>query len=301
MKVPVGIVGYGNLGKGVEKNLEKNDIFELKGIFSRRNLKNTIPYAYINEYKDDIELLFLCGGSQNELEDQSFSLIKNFNITESYDNHTRLESYITSLDFEAKKHQKFALCSLGWDPGLFSLMRGLFSSLGVTPYTFWGKGLSQGHTQAIKNIKGVIDAVQFTIPNKGEMEKVKHGKKVLSGKNLHKRECFVVAEKEDHEKIESEIVNMKDYFLGYETSVNFVSQEELNQIKNFAHRGSVIGLGNEMNFSLELNSNPDFTSRVLTTFARNYIPLCEKAEYGAYTIFDMPIKNILSEDKFKYL
>ena len=233
MKIPVGIVGYGNLGQNVEKKLKSSDVFDLKAIFSKRSLINAAPYSEIEGYKDKIELLFLCGGSQNELENEAFKLIKDFSIAESYDNHARLESYVNAIDFEAKKHQKIALCSFGWDPGLFSYMRGLFDSLSCPPYTFWGKGLSQGHTQAIKNISGVIDAVQFTIPNEDEIQKIKDGFDVERGKRLHKRECFVVANTFDRERIYDEIVTMPDYFEGYETSVNFVTQEELNLIKNF--------------------------------------------------------------------
>lgn len=301
MKIPVGIVGYGNLGQNVEKHLLNSDVFELKAIFSKRSLINAVPYSEIENYKDKIELLFLCGGSQNELEGQSFNLIKNFSIAESYDNHARLESYISKLDLMAKDNNKIALCSFGWDPGLFSFMRGLFDSLDSLPYTFWGKGLSQGHTQAIKNISGVIDAVQFTIPNEDAMKLIKQGIDVERGKLLHKRQCFVVAKEEDKERIYREIVTMPDYFDGYETEVNFVSQEELNSIKTFSHRGLVLSKKDEMNFSLKLNSNPDFTSRVLTTFAKNYINLKEKKEYGSFTIFDLPLSNILKQNKYKYL
>lgn len=300
MKIPVGIVGYGNLGKAVEKNILKSDFFELVAIFSRRDLNNTINYSKINNYKNKIKLLFLCGGSQNELEKQSFELIKNFNIAESYDNHARLKSYHKALDKMAKENKKIAICSLGWDPGLFSFMRGLFDSLDVPPYTFWGKGLSQGHTQAIKNIPGVKDAVQFTIPNEEFIEKIKNGEKLISSKDFHKRECFVVAN-ENHNEIKNAIVNMKDYFLGYETIINFVSQDQLDKIKSFAHKGQVIGLNNEMNFSLNLPSNPDFTSKVLINFAKNFKQLKKEKKYGVHTMFDLPLKNILHDDVYKYL
>ena len=301
MKIKVGIVGFGNLGKAVKENVLKSDFFELVAVFSRRNIDATIPYEKIESYKDKIDLLFLCGGSQNELESQSFSLIQSFNIAESYDNHSRLKNYITQLDKKAKESDKIALCSFGWDPGLFSLIRGLFDSLDYPPYTFWGKGLSQGHTQAIKNIDGVTDGLQFTIPNKKMISKIKSGEKVETGKNLHKRECFVVAKKEDQKRIENQIKTMKDYFEGYETSVNFVSQNRLNKLKSFAHKGEVLTLKNTLGFSLNLPSNPDFTSRVLTKFAKNYISLKNKREYGAFTIFDLPLKNILPKDKFEYL
>ena len=175
MKIPVGVVGYGNLGRSVVENLQNDKTFQLEAVFSRRDLPIATSYSDILKFKDKIELLFVCGGSQNELEGQTNFLIKHFNLIESYDNHNRLKSHIQDLDITAKEHQKIALCSFGWDPGLFSLMRGLFDSLGQNPYSFWGKGLSQGHTQAIKNIDGVIDGLQFTLPNKEIIAKIKNG------------------------------------------------------------------------------------------------------------------------------
>ena len=301
MKIKVGIVGYGNLGKAIEKKVNQSENFELVAIFSKRKLSNTIDYRDIEEYKNKIDILFLCGGSQNELEDQGKKLIENFNIVDSYDNHTRLKRYIFDIDSLAKKNKKVALCSFGWDPGLFSMMRALFDSLGFAPYTFWGKGLSQGHTQAIKNIEGVIDAVQFTLPNKQIEKRIKQGEDVKRDKSFHKRLCYVVARNKEQERIKKQIITMPDYFDGYETLVHFVSQEKLDTIKSFAHKGEVITQNNTMSFSLNLLSNPEFTATVATTFAGAIYQLSKEKKYGAYTILDLPINRILKKDKFEYL
>ena len=301
MKISVGIVGYGNLGKAVEKQLQNNDDFKLKAIFSKRKLQNTIPFKNIEKFKDKIDLLFLCSGSQNELENQAIKLIENFNIIECYDNHSRLAKYLPLLNEKAKNYNHIALCSLGWDPGLFSLMRALFSSLGFCPYTFWGKGLSQGHTQAIKNINGVIDGIQFTLPNEKIISKIKKGEKFLPNKNFHSRQCFVVAEKEDQSRITKEIITMKDYFQGYKTSVKFVSQHKLDKLKSFSHKGEVCTENNILNFSLNLPSNPDFTARVLLTYARSFCYLKKEGKTGAFSILDIPIKYITKKSVYHYL
>lgn len=301
MKIPVGVVGYGNLGKSVVTNLQKNNLFQLEAVFSKRNLPISTSYSDILKFKDKIEFLFVCGGSQNELEDQTTFLIKHFNLIESYDNHNRLKSHIQDLDKIAKEHHKIALCSFGWDPGLFSLMRGLFDGLGQKPYSFWGKGLSQGHTQAIKNIEGVIDALQFTLPKKEIISKIKHGENLEISKDFHKRLCFVVCPTEKRTEIEQKIKSMPDYFLGYETEIKFVSQDSLNKLKSFAHKGQVLTANNMMNFSLNLPSNPEFTANVMTTFARAYPKLKEEKKYGAHDIFDIPMKHILKDEPYKYL
>lgn len=301
MKIPVGVVGYGNLGRSVVENLQNDKTFQLEAVFSRRDLPIATSYSDILKFKDKIELLFVCGGSQNELEEQTNFLIKHFNLIESYDNHNRLKSHIQDLDLAAKGHQKIALCSFGWDPGLFSLMRGLFDSLGQNPYSFWGKGLSQGHTQAIKNIDGVIDGLQFTLPNKDIITKIKNGESVKVSKEFHKRLCYVVCSKEKRAEIEHKIKSMPDYFLGYETEVKFVSQESLDKLKSFAHKGQVLTLNNTMNFSLNLPSNPKFTANVMTTFARAYPKLKEEKKFGAHDIFDIPMKYVLKEEPYRYL
>ena len=301
MKIPVGVVGFGNLGKAVAKTLSQSDEFKLVAVFSKRNLDGTVSFSKVDEYKDKIKILFVCGGSQNELEEQTLNLIKNFNTIDCYDNHDRLKGYISKMDRLAKENKKVALCALGWDPGLFSLMRGLFSALGFLPYTFWGKGLSQGHTQAVKNIPGVIDALQFTIPSKKYINKIKNGKRVAHGKHLHMRECFVVANKNDRAEIEKQIRTMKNYFEGYKTSVKFVSQQKLDKMKSFKHKGEVVSQNNVMNFSLNLKSNPNFTAKVMVRYAKNFITLLNENNFGAYTILDLPIKNIMDKNKSNLL
>lgn len=300
MKINVGIVGYGNLGKAIEEQIQNNKIFNLIGIFSRRNLSNTTPLEQIVDYKNKIDVLFLCGGSQNDLEIQATKLIKHFNTIDCYDNHNRLESYVNKMNSLAKTHNKVALCAFGWDPGLFSLMRGLFSSLGYIPNTFWGKGTSQGHTQAIKQIDGVIDAIQFTVPNPEAIEKTLNGMFVEKEK-MHTRECYVVCEKQNEEKIKNQIINMPDYFKGYSTHVSFVSQEELNEMKTYSHKGTVLTKNNTINFSLNIDSNPNFTANIMINFAKSIKNLINENNFGAYTIYDIATNNIMEENKFNLL
>ena len=299
MKIKVGVVGVGNLGRSLIENIKKNSNFNLVATFSRRKLKGTIPISKIYEYKDKIDLLFLSVGSQNNLEKVSNELIKHFNIIESYDNHTRLSKHISKLDILAKENNKIALCSFGWDPGLFSLMRGLFTSIGYAPHTFWGKGTSQGHSHAIKQIKGVNDAIQFTIPNKKQIKKIKKGKQTKSNSN-HRRMCYVVCKKSDKKSIKQKIINMPNYFKGYNTKVHFIQQAKLDKIKNYSHKGIVLTNNNTINFSLNLESNPDFTSKILIAYAKSFNRLKDEKKYGAYTIFDIPLTYII-ENRFKFL
>jgi diaminopimelate dehydrogenase len=201
----------------------------------------------------------------------------------------------------AKNNKQIALCSFGWDPGLFSLMRGLFDSLGFNPYTFWGKGLSQGHTQAIKNVDSVIDGLQFTIPNKKIINKIKHGENLIQNKSFHTRQCYIVCDKKNRETIKQKIVSMPDYFAGYKTKVNFVSQQKLDSLKNFSHKGFVTTRNRAFEFSLNTKSNPNLTAKIMITFAQCYAKLKRKKSYGAFTIFDLPFGYILSKTKSEYL
>ena len=291
----------GNLGNAIAKAVKHSDEFNLVAIFSKRNIEGTVHFDKILEYSGKIDLLFLCGGSQNELEGQAEYLLPHFNIVESYDNHKRLKTHIEKLNILAGRHRKLAFCSVGWDPGLFSLMRGLFDALGYKPYSLWGKGTSQGHTQAIKQVPNVIDAIQFTLPNITAIEKIKRGESVDGGKRLHSRECYVVAEPVHQKEIEQQILTMPDYFEGYKTSVHFVNQKKLDSLKSFSHKGQVLTENNTLNFSLNLSSNPDFTASVMVAFARAYSSLKIKKGYGAYTIFDMPFRYLLKQDKYFYL
>jgi len=300
MKLKVAILGYGNLGRALKQKLEASPDFELVGVFSNRIIPDTIHVSKIYDYKDKIDLLFICSGSKTNLENDGRNYIRDFNIIESYDNHNRLRQYIKEIDMLAKKHNKISLCSFGWDPGLFSYMRTLISCLGLTSYTFWGKGLSQGHTQAIKNIEGVVDGLQFTVPSKIALNEIKNGNEKIDQKSMHERHCYIVANKEDRAQIKQKIISMPDYFLGYKTIVNFISQERLDKLKNFAHKGTVLSSGNTVNFSLTLKSNPDFTASVLVAYARAVFKLTETKKYGAYTILDIPI-SYLVKDKFEFL
>lgn len=300
MKPKVAILGYGNLGKALAKKLKDSNNFELVGVFSNRIIPDTIHVSKIYDYKDKIDLLFICSGSKTSLENDGRKYIKDFNIIESYDNHNRLKTYINEIDMLAKKYNKISLCSFGWDPGLFSCMRTLLSCLGYTPYTFWGKGLSQGHTQAIKNIEGVVDGLQFTVPSKIALNEIKNGNEKIDQKSMHERHCYIVSNKEDRASIKQKIISMPDYFLGYKTIVNFVSQKRLDKLKNFAHKGTVLSSGNIVNFSLTLKSNPDFTAGVLVAYARAIFKLAEIKKYGAYTILDIPLSYLIN-DKFEFL
>ena len=292
----VGIVGYGNLGKAIEEEIKDHSEFELVAIFSRRRLQNTESFSRINDYVGKIETLFVCVGSKTDLEQTSLKLIKNFNIVETFDNHAKIPEYHKKMVKIAEKHLKFAICSVGWDPGLFSLMRGLIGALGYSPYTFWGKGVSQGHTQAIKNLPGVIDGIEFTLPNKKALKQIKRGINV-TGNSFHIRLCYVVADFKDQNRIRNQIVNMPDYFLGYKTIVKFVSQAKLNRLKTFKHRGEVLTCGNIINFSLNLPSNPKFTAKIAVTYAKSIKNLSKP---GVYSIFDIPLSYII-DDKFKFL
>ena len=301
MKISVGIVGYGNLGKALKKQLSDNDYFNLEAVFSRRKIKGTISTDDILKYKDKIQILFLCVGSQNDLEKQALCYINDFDIVECYDNHAKLQNYHKKLDKVAKNSRHVALCSLGWDPGLFSLMRGLFESLDLNSVTFWGKGTSQGHTQAIKNIVGVEDAIQFTVPDKKKILMVKKGKNIWDEKELHHRQCFVVAKKNYHDSIKNQILTMKDYFKGYKTTIKFVSNKKLEKIKCFSHKGEVATVGDIANFSLNLPSNPEFTAKVMVAYAKSLSEFVGNGNFGVKTIFDIPLKYICKDNIYCYL
>ena len=299
--INVGIVGFGNLGKAIARELKNCPEFNLVEIFSKRDLKETEKLSCLKNYKDKIDLLFLCCGSKDRLEDLSQDCIKDFSIIESYDNHQRLKKHIEYINTLAKENKKIALCSFGWDPGLFSYMRGLFDSVGFAPYTFWGKGLSQGHTQAIKNIPGVKDGLQFTIPNAKILRRLKIAKPLPQNLTFHRRKCYVVCDKKDRDFVKSKITTMPHYFAGQKTTVKFVSQQKLDRLKNFSHKGIVLTKGENFSFSLKTKSNPNLTAKILIAFAKNYQHLIADKSYGAYTIFDLPLTNILPKDKFNYL
>lgn len=308
--IKVGIYGYGNLGKGVECALKQNDDFSLVGIFSRRNpdsvktLFNTPVYKaeQVLEFKDKIDVLIICGGSATDLPEQSPMLSKYFNVIDSFDTHAKIPEHFDNVDKACKSNLKTSLISAGWDPGLFSLNRVYASSVLADSkfYTFWGKGVSQGHSDAIRRISGVKDAKQYTIPVESSLQLVRSGANPeLSTRQKHLRECFVVAEDgADLVKIENEIKSMPNYFADYDTTVHFISQEELNENHaGIPHGGFVIcsgktGVNNQNNhvieYSLKLDSNPEFTASVLVCYARAVYKLNKEKSYGCKTVFDVP-------------
>ncbi|HHV39101.1 MAG TPA: diaminopimelate dehydrogenase [Tepidimicrobium sp.] len=306
-KIRAGIVGYGNLGRGVELALKRNDDFTLKAIFTRRDpsLMNTesnmVHIDNILDYKNDIDVMILCGGSANDLPEQGPAIAAHFNTVDSFDNHSEIPNYFNTIDKIAKQSNKVSLFSIGWDPGLFSLNRLMAQAIipdGKT-YTFWGKGISQGHSEAIRRIDGVKDAVQYTIPLEEAMKEVRAGNNPdLKAEERHKRICYVVPyDLKDKDRIEREIKSMSGYFLGYDTTVYFITEEELiANHSNMAHGGFVIHSGKTdgvhnhvIEYSLTLDNNPQFTSSVLVAFARAAYRLALDNKKGAFSIFDIPL------------
>jgi diaminopimelate dehydrogenase len=306
-KIRIGIVGYGNLGKGVESAIAQNDDLELTGVFTRRepaNLKVTsnVPVLRLNDiekYVNDIDVLILCGGSKDDLPEQGPMLSKLFNTVDSFDTHAKVPEYFEAVDASAKPNGKTAIISVGWDPGLFSINRLYGESIlpeGET-YTFWGKGLSQGHSDAVRRIDGVKGAVQYTIPVESAVEKVRNGSQPeLTTREKHTRECFVVLEEgADAGKVEQAIVTMPDYFSDYDTTVNFITEQQLiEEHSTMPHGGFVIRSGKTgeasnqvFEFSLKLDSNPEFTSSVLVAYARAAYRLNKQGDTGAKTVFDI--------------
>ena len=309
MSIKVGIVGYGNLGRGVECAIRQNSDMELFGVFSRRNPDSfktltgakAYPIEDILNYKDDIDVLVLCGGSAKDLPVQTPELAKNFNVVDSFDTHAKIPEHFENVDTEAKQGGNIAIISIGWDPGMFSLNR-LYAEA-VLPdgkdYTFWGKGVSQGHSDAVRRVEGVLDAKQYTIPCEDALTKVRNGENPeLSTREKHTRECFVVLKDgADPEKVEKEIKEMPNYFADYDTTVHFISKEELDRDHSrIPHGGFVIrsgktGISGENNhvieYNLKLDSNPEFTSSVLVAYARAAVKMKNEGLSGCKTAFDV--------------
>ena len=309
--IRVGIYGYGNLGRGVECAIKASEDANLVAVFTRRDPKTVkiltpnVPVYHIDKapsMKDAIDVMILCGGSATDLPIQTPQLASLFNVVDSFDTHAKIPEHFSNVDAMAKHGKKVAIISSGWDPGMFSLNR-LYASA-ILPngkdYTFWGKGVSQGHSDAIRRIDGVLDARQYTVPIEEALQKVRSGENpTLTTREKHKRECFVVLkEGADAEKIRQEIVSMPNYFADYDTTVNFISLEELKQNhSSLPHGGFVIrsgktGWNNEnshiIEYSLKLDSNPEFTASVILACARAAVRMFEKGETGCKTIFDIP-------------
>ena len=309
MKIKIAIAGYGNLGKGVECAIKQNNDMELYGVFSRRDPKEVKTLTDTNVYhiddllnhKGNIDVLVICGGSAKDLPIQTPEFAKNFNVIDSFDTHAKIPEHFENVDIEAKKSGKIAIISIGWDPGMFSLNR-LYAEA-ILPsgadYTFWGKGVSQGHSDAIRRIDGVIDARQYTIPVEDALAKVRNGENpILTTRQKHERECFVVAEDgADLKRIEEEIKTMPNYFADYNTTVHFISMDEMKKNHSgIPHGGSVIrcgktGLAEEnshvIEYSLKLDSNPEFTASVLVCYARAAYKLNKEGVSGCKTAFDI--------------
>ena len=311
MSIRIGIFGYGNLGRGVEAAIAQNDDMELVAVFTRRDPKSlkirtesaeVLSADSVAEMKDKIDVMIICGGSATDLPVQTPAIASMFNCIDSFDTHAKIPEHFERVDTAAKGSGKLALISCGWDPGMFSLMR-LYSEA-ILPsgstYTFWGKGVSQGHSDAIRRIDGVLDAKQYTIPIEEALEAVRSGAAPkLSTRQKHLRECFVVAkEGADLARIENEIKTMPNYFADYDTTVHFISAEELaRDHSGIPHGGFVIRSGKSgfelqnthvMEFSLKLDSNPEYTSSVLVACARAVARLNAEGIKGAKSILDIP-------------
>lgn len=305
--IKVGIAGYGNLGKGVEKAVQAAGDMELTGIFTRRNPQSLHPASGVPvysmdqapEFQDEIDVMVLCGGSATDLLEQTPEMAALFNVVDSFDTHARIPEHFKNVNEAAARAGKTAAISIGWDPGLFSLNRLIAES--ILPegksYTFWGTGVSQGHSDAIRRIEGVADAKQYTVPVKEAIEAVRNNERPeLSTREKHTRECYVVLkEGADPEKIEAEIKNMPNYFSDYDTTVHFISQEELDENHSrLPHGGFVLRSGSTgennhlIEYSLNLDSNPEFTASVLTAVARAVVRMNKEGLSGAKTIFDIP-------------
>ena len=304
----VGIVGYGNLGRGVEAAIAQNPDAELVAIFTRRPVDKVkvqvggkvVHISKLPEYKRKIDVLVLCGGSATDLPEQGPKLALEFNTVDSFDTHAKIPEYFQRVDESARKGRNLSLISTGWDPGLFSLARLLSSS--VLPqgkdYTFWGKGVSQGHSDAIRRVPGVKNGIQYTVPVPEAIERVRTGENPeLSAGEKHKRACYVVPEEgADLQEIEQAIKTMPNYFAEYDTTVHFISEEELRaEHSGMPHGGFVIRTGRtgkgakqRMEFSLALESNPEFTSSVVVAYARAVHRLAKEGRTGACTVFDIP-------------
>ncbi len=310
MAIRIGILGYGNLAKGVESAVKQNDDMELAAVFSRRDPAQVriatpdVPVVRAEEaeqWRDRIDVLILCGGSATDLPVQGPKYAALYNIIDSFDTHAHIPEHFADVDAAAKKAGKIGIISCGWDPGMFSLNRVYASAVlpGGTPYTFWGKGVSQGHSDAVRRIDGVLDARQYTIPVPAALEAVRAGKAPeLTTREKHTRECFVVAkEGADLARIENEIKTMPNYFDEYDTTVHFISAEEMaRDHAGLPHGGSVLYSGvtgendehtHVIEYSLKLDSNPEFTGSVLVAFARAAYRLNQEGQSGCKTVLDI--------------
>ena len=311
MSIRIGISGYGNLGRGIECAVKQNPDMELAAVFTRRDpadvtiLTEGVPVCRADEageWKDKIDVMILCGGSATDLPTQTPEYARMFNVIDSFDTHAKIPEHYANVDAAAKEAGKIGIISVGWDPGMFSLNR-LYANA-ILPdgkdYTFWGKGVSQGHSDAIRRVEGVKDAKQYTIPVNAALEAVRNGENPdLTTRQKHTRECFVVLEEgADAAKVEEKIKTMPNYFSDYDTTVHFISEEELKRDHSgIPHGGFVLRSGKTgwngenshlIEYSLKLDSNPEFTSSVLIAYARAAYRLSAEGQCGCRTVFDIP-------------
>ena len=310
MSIKIGILGYGNLGRGVECAVKQNDDMELVAVFTRRNPEDVkiltetatvCNVADVEDWKDKIDVMIICGGSATDLPKQTPVYAKMFNVIDSFDTHARIPEHFANVDAAAKEGGHVGIISVGWDPGMFSLNR-LYANA-ILPdgndYTFWGKGVSQGHSDAIRRVEGVKDGKQYTIPVEAALKAVRNGENPeLTTRQKHTRECFVVLEEgADAAKVEEEIKTMPNYFSDYDTTVHFISEEELKaNHSGIPHGGFVLRSGKTgwdgenkhlIEYSLKLDSNPEFTSSVLIAYARAAYRLASEGQSGSKTVFDI--------------
>lgn len=310
----LGIYGYGNIGKGVECAARQNKDIEVVGIFTRRD-KNTIKSIFgtkvynaneIKDFKDKIDVLAICGGSATELPTMTVELAKDFNVIDTFDTHKKIPEHFANVDKVAKDNNHIAMISCGWDPGMFSLNRLYAEALlpNGKGWTFWGRGISQGHSDAIRHIDGVADAKQYTVPVQSVIDSIKRGEiKDYTTREMHKRECYVALKDcADKQKVEQEIKSMPNYFADYDTTVNFISLEELKEKHSeMPHAGVVIRAGNTgkdnehkhvISYSLTLDSNPEFTAMAVVAFARALYKERQRGITGCLTVFDIRPKDL---------
>ncbi|MDQ0231854.1 diaminopimelate dehydrogenase [Metabacillus malikii] len=309
-KIRLGIVGYGNLGKGAVKAIKQSPDMELVAIFTRREPETlsiseqgvkVVHISNASDYKNDIDVVLLCGGSATDLPEQTPYFASMFNTVDSFDTHAKIPAFYQAVNEVSEKYNTTAVISVGWDPGLFSINRVMADA--VLPngenYTFWGKGLSQGHSDAVRRVNGVKNGVQYTIPSEAAIEKVRSGSQPeLTTAEKHRRVCYVVAEEgADKSAIEHEIKTMPNYFADYDTEVNFITMEELERDHTKAPHGGFVIRGGETGdnnkqiyeFSLKLDSNPEFTASVLVAYARAAHRLNQEKQYGAKTVYDIAL------------
>lgn len=311
--IKVGIVGYGNLGKAVEREIAISKDLQLVKIFSRRNIKSLqSPFESefenvdkLEKYSNKIDLLVLCGGSYSDIEEIGLKAIKNFCTVDAFDTHSKLHEYKEKLDIIAKEKGKVALTAFGWDPGVLSLIRTVFAGIAGenNVSTFWGEGVSQGHSDALRRLDGVENAIQFTVPNKKEIKNVLAQPNYTPiSKNMHRRICYVASK--SHKKTGKQIKEMPNYFAGQKTTIHFVDNEKVKELqKDMRHKGLVVShfmLPNcysaMMKFEIEMQNNPSLTARIMIVALKIAMKFYEEEKFGGYSILDIPPKYFLNKD-----